>query len=196
MANTRTEDLRVRKTKKSLNNAFVTLLQEHSFDQLTVNELCDAAGIRRATFYKHFADKFAFLNYYVSTLRDRFDNIIWKASAGETSSYTDYFVAYAMRLIDFISENVVIVENLMNSNLLPSLITIVAEQNYRDTRDRLEEASESGCLKLIASPETVSAMLVGGISTTVFAWLKSGRARSKELVAKEVGTFIQRVLAN
>ena len=196
MANTRTEDLRVRKTKKSLNNAFVTLLQEHSFDQLTVNELCDAAGIRRATFYKHFADKFAFLTYYVSTLRDRFDNIIWKSSADETTSYTDYFIAYAMRLIDFISENIVIVENLMNSNLLPSLITIVAEQNYRDTRDRLEEASEAGQLKLIASPETVSAMLVGGISTTVFAWLKSGRARSKEIVAQEVGTFIQRVLAN
>lgn len=196
MANTRVEDLRVRKTKKALNDAFVALLCERSFDEITVNELCDAAGIRRATFYKHFADKFAFLTYYVSTLRDRFDNIIWKSAGGDTANYSDYFVAYAMRLIDFISENAVIIENFTSSNLLPSLITIVAEQNFRDTRDRLAAASEAGQLKLIASPETVSAMLVGAVSTTVFAWLKTGRKRSKELVASEIATFIQRVLAD
>ena len=195
MASIRVEDLRVRKTKKALNDAFVALLRERSFDQITVNELCDAAGIRRATFYKHFADKFAFLTYYVSTLRDRFDNIIWKPAGGATSNYTDYFVAYAMRLIDFVSENTAIIENLMSSNLLPSLITIVAEQNYRDTRDRLAAACEAGQMKLIASPETVSAMLVGAVSTTVFAWLKTGRERSAETVASEIATFIQRVLA-
>ena len=197
MASIKAEDLRVRKTKKALNDAFVSLLREKGFDQLTVNELCDKAGIRRATFYKHFADKFAFLTFYVSTLRDRFDNIIWRsANAGSSAPhYSDYFVAYAMRLIDFISENTSIIENLMNSNLLPSLITIVAEQNYKDTLERLTTASDAGHIKLIASPETLSAMLVGGVSTTVFACLKTGRAKPTQVIAGEIAVFIQRVLA-
>ena len=54
-------DLRIRKTYKALCDAFVTILEKKRFDDLTVNELCDEATIRRATFYKHFADMISFL---------------------------------------------------------------------------------------------------------------------------------------
>ena len=50
-------DLRIRKPYKALCDAFVTILEKKRFDDLTVNELCDEAMIRRATFYKHFADQ-------------------------------------------------------------------------------------------------------------------------------------------
>ena len=51
-------DLRIYKTYKALHEAFTEILEHKSFEDLTVNELCDKAMIRRATFYKHFADKF------------------------------------------------------------------------------------------------------------------------------------------
>lgn len=41
-------DLRIRKTYKALCDAFVTILEKKRFDDLTVNELCDEATIRRA----------------------------------------------------------------------------------------------------------------------------------------------------
>ena len=72
------EDLRVRKTKKALFDAFIKLLSQKPFDEITVNELCDEAGVRRATFYKHYSDKFDFLTAYVRLLRDRIDRMIWK----------------------------------------------------------------------------------------------------------------------
>ncbi len=196
MSDKKQEDLRVRKTKKALCEAFVQLLHEKNFDELTVNELCDRAGIRRATFYKHYADKFAFLSAYVHTLRDRFDSIVWKPASEKCGApdYSQYFVSYAMRLIDFISRHLTIIENLMNSNLLPSLITIVAEQNYVDTYERLQQCISNGNLKLLTSPETVAGMLVGGVSTTVFAWLKTGREKPAAKLAEEVGIFIHRVL--
>ena len=190
------EDLRVKKTKKALNESFVALLNEKSFDDITVNELCDRAGIRRATFYKHYADKFAFLAAYVHTLRDRFDTIVWNSTVEESdgSDYSEYFVAYAMRLISFVSRNTTIIDNLLKSNLLPSLITIVAEQNYRDTLERLNNRVETGKLKLLTSPETVAGMFVGGVSTVVFAWLKTGRIKPADKLAEEVGAYIHRVL--
>ena len=43
-------DLRIRKPYKALCDAFVTILEKKRFDDLTVNELCDEAMIRRATF--------------------------------------------------------------------------------------------------------------------------------------------------
>ena len=53
----RKEDLRVRKTKKAIAEAFMALLEEKNYDEITVNELCDRAGVRRTTFYKHYKDK-------------------------------------------------------------------------------------------------------------------------------------------
>lgn len=56
-------DLRIRKTYKALCDAFVTILEKKRFDDLTVNELCDEAMIRRAAFHKHFADKYDFFSF-------------------------------------------------------------------------------------------------------------------------------------
>ncbi len=53
-------DLRIQKTYAALTGAFIDLLQIKSFEQITVKELCDNAIVRTATFYNHFADKYAF----------------------------------------------------------------------------------------------------------------------------------------
>lgn len=58
-------DLRVQKTYTSLIKAFEELLQEKAFEKISVKELCDAAVIRRPTFYKHFLDKYDFLTFFV-----------------------------------------------------------------------------------------------------------------------------------
>ena len=56
-------DLRIQKTYQALHNAFTILLEEKNFEEITVNELCDAAMIRRTTFYKHFADKYEYFQF-------------------------------------------------------------------------------------------------------------------------------------
>lgn len=55
-------DVRVRRTYKQLSDALLRLLAKKSFDEITVLEICSEAEVHRATFYKHFVDKFDFLN--------------------------------------------------------------------------------------------------------------------------------------
>ncbi|MBQ6093008.1 MAG: TetR family transcriptional regulator [Clostridia bacterium] len=57
-------DVRVRKTYQLLFDALKELLREKSFEELSVLEICETAGIHRATFYKHFVDKYDFLDRY------------------------------------------------------------------------------------------------------------------------------------
>ena len=45
-------------TKTAINTALTQLLQEVGFEQLTVRQLCQRAGINRGTFYLHYQDKF------------------------------------------------------------------------------------------------------------------------------------------
>lgn len=47
----------------TFSGALLELLQEKSFDRVTVNELCIKTGIPRATYYNYFDDKYDLLDY-------------------------------------------------------------------------------------------------------------------------------------
>lgn len=185
------EDLRVRRTKKALFDAFMKLLSEKPFDEITVNELCDVAGIRRATFYKHYSDKYDFLTAYTCLLRDRFDRIIWKSEKPVLNS--DYYVEYAKRLIYFVNENSTAVDNLYKSYLFPSIIAIVLQQNYKNTCERLRISVASG-MELPASVETVAVSCTGAVAACISRWLEEGKKTDPDQVAEEVGIVISNIL--
>jgi AcrR family transcriptional regulator len=50
-------DRRVVRTRDTLGDALVELMQEKSFDEITVQEVLDRAGVGRSTFYAHYRDK-------------------------------------------------------------------------------------------------------------------------------------------
>jgi AcrR family transcriptional regulator len=52
-----TADRRVRKSQTALREAFVSLVLEHGYEAVTIEEIAERADVARATFYKHFADK-------------------------------------------------------------------------------------------------------------------------------------------
>src|SRR5699024_11245548 len=58
-------DLRIQKYYKSLIENFEGLLNEKEFEKISVTEICDAAMIRRPTFYQHFLDKYDFLTFFI-----------------------------------------------------------------------------------------------------------------------------------
>lgn len=51
------KDLRVTRTKKMIAEAFINLLFEKRFSQITIQEIADKAMINRNTFYLHYKDK-------------------------------------------------------------------------------------------------------------------------------------------
>ncbi len=51
------EDRRIKRSKKALRAALISLMEEKGFEAITVNDLCGAADLNRGTFYNHFSDK-------------------------------------------------------------------------------------------------------------------------------------------
>jgi AcrR family transcriptional regulator len=51
-------DLRVRRTHKLLQEAMIELITEKGFDAITVGDIAERAMINRATFYRHYEDKY------------------------------------------------------------------------------------------------------------------------------------------
>jgi AcrR family transcriptional regulator len=59
-------DPRMRRTRQMLQMALRTLMQTRSFDEISVQDITEAATISRATFYDHYADKYALLGALVA----------------------------------------------------------------------------------------------------------------------------------
>ncbi len=55
-------DPRVKRTRNLIQQAFLELLAEKGFHAISVQDITERAEVNRATFYAHFADKFALLN--------------------------------------------------------------------------------------------------------------------------------------
>ncbi len=51
-------DLRVRRTQKLIREAFLALIEEQSFDAITVGEIASRAMVSRTAFYRYYQDKY------------------------------------------------------------------------------------------------------------------------------------------
>lgn len=60
-------DPRIRRTRHLLQSSLGNLLETRPFEDLSVQDITDAATVNRATFYDHYPDKFALLECMVAT---------------------------------------------------------------------------------------------------------------------------------
>ncbi len=150
------EDLRVIKTRNALFDAFQELLEKKDFDNITVNELCEKAMVRRATFYKHFMDKYDFFGYYCRRVQDEFIEKYRSADHGPGS----YFESLTGELLDFYTEKEALVRHVVQSGAYPGLLDIVGDTIYRDVLEMIR-SGVVGSSEL--RPEDRATFFAGGV---------------------------------
>ena len=64
----KTEDLRVRRTRKLLQQALIELTGEKGFANVTVHDIAERAMVNRSTFYRHYLDKYDLLRQYIEAI--------------------------------------------------------------------------------------------------------------------------------
>jgi len=65
-------DRRVLRTRDTLGDALIALMQEKCFDEITVQDVLDRAGVGRSTFYVHYSDK---NDLFLSDVEDFLENV-------------------------------------------------------------------------------------------------------------------------
>ena len=78
------EDPRITRTRRLLHQALLELMMEKSFQAITIQDIADRATVNRVTFYSHFQDKHALLEYSIRELfKERLQNQL-----SETAPFT------------------------------------------------------------------------------------------------------------
>ncbi len=76
------EDLRVRRTRKLLQKALLEVASEKGFSHVTVRDITERAMVNRATFYRHYQDKYDLLTHYMEELSELIDSDKGEESLG------------------------------------------------------------------------------------------------------------------
>ena len=68
------DDLRVQRTHKLILDALIELTIQKGFSNITVSDITRHAGINRATFYRHYRDKFDLIDQYAQAVYELVDS--------------------------------------------------------------------------------------------------------------------------
>lgn len=77
-----------RKTKQLIQTSFIHILEEKSFDSITVGDITKTAQINRGTFYLHYQDKFDLLDRIEQQLFEDLGNHIDELQSRYSSTHT------------------------------------------------------------------------------------------------------------
>jgi AcrR family transcriptional regulator len=94
-------DPRVRRTRQMLVQAFTELIHEKEFKSITIQDITARADVNRSTFYSHFPDKFALLDYKI---RQEFRAEIEKRTLNACHFSVDNLRALIVTVCEFIRE--------------------------------------------------------------------------------------------
>ena len=180
-------DLRVRKTYAALNRAFTSLLSQKPYERISVAELCEAAEIRRTTFYKHFRDKDAFFSAFVSALRIDLTGEGESSAAATESPDPAAFadapspasraarLAIIRRLADFLLAHEAMMDNVMRSSMAGAMFLVICDNLACAVRDRYDGDGLSDEER--AGIRRASEFAAGGIVRLMMLWWDSADRR-------------------
>lgn len=173
-------DRRVRKTRRVLHEALVTLILERGWDAVSVSDVCEKADVGRSTFYVHFADKENLLLSGFDELHSAMEQI--RASAKVPFGFLGPLAAHAAE----------------NGRLVQALLGRQSGQRvqwrFRDVLASLVEAE----LKLLKVPKgartTMTHFIAGGAAEVLMGWLDHPEGVGAEKLASELRQLARAVV--
>jgi AcrR family transcriptional regulator len=191
------DDPRVRRTRLVIRDAFLDLVDLRGFNAITIGEIAQRAGVNRATFYRHYADKYALV-----------EDIYEQASAALSSELgppgleldaidPEPTPAAWVQLFAHFERHAAIYRALLGKNGSAWFATRMRDsiQGALLERERQRELlpAHQGKPRQTRMPKDIGALLIATLATGVVAWwLEHGDSYSPEQIATWFRIFVLR----
>jgi AcrR family transcriptional regulator len=168
-------DPRILRSRKMLMEALRSLLNRKEFDDISIQEIADEAGLNRATFYLHYPDKNALLQAMTDA---RFRDLIARRGV----SFTDCdgaLRAIALGVCDYLAETAGCPSQLTKMPLESSIIPV------------LEGIFEEGAIKHGLTPTAETQLLASTAAWAIFGAARRWFQTPERIPAEEMAVKIE-----
>ena len=166
-------------SKQWLLESFYKLLEEKSFQEISISEISKNAGLDRRTFYRHFISKEELLEQYCQTIISEFTAILLKQGTINKSKVTIAYFSFWGNHLDFL--------NLLQRDNLLFFLLKELEQLLAITRKTVMPGiKESSITK---EEHYALAFHIGGFFNLLVKWLSQGAIESPEEMAEIIQTL-------
>ncbi|WP_227394908.1 TetR/AcrR family transcriptional regulator [Jeotgalibacillus aurantiacus] len=179
------QDLRVKKTKKAIHDALITLVKEKDFSRISVRDLCETAEINRGTFYLHYLDKFDLLEQLQQELLDRLWQIVTirlTEKMHQLSSKPDILLLFATELFTYVDQEADTFYMLLVDAIDPSFQEKIKDLIKRNMLRLTDHETVSTAVPIDYVMAYVTSAAVGILQH----WLQRGRTNPPEELARMI----------
>lgn len=178
-------DRRILKTQESLKRAVIELMAEKNFDDITIQDIADQANVNRGTIYLHYQDKYDLLDQIMENQINELKEMdSWACELEWADALIPYF--------EYFEKNYLFFSTMLASKGAPSSFRTRLLASFMEGF-KGEIDKESG--KNADFIEDVMLQYAGTAYVGVIEWwIRNGMPHSPKVMAKQVGTLLERSL--
>ena len=186
-----------RETKEKIFQAAKRILQKKGYEELSIKNICEEAGVSNGSFYHHFKTKDDLLSYYIEDQPQIDPNLLELPESvagvreGIIQVYMNY-VRYCQELgVEFMAEYYDTKNQALNASIRTERpYPIVTVQTY------VEKAVEAGIVRLNEEIDEFTTDIRMIVIGNVFEWcIKHGQADFEGNMSRSLGKYLDAVLS-
>lgn len=178
-------DIRIVKTRRAIQTAFLKLMKEKGFAAITVKDIIQEAEINRSTFYAHYEDKYDLLNNIENVLLNRINGIEIEADVFRTDEIDEAFEDIIRDRAQMLIENGQLLALLFSEKGDPTFAGKLGDSIYR----LWESAEVSG--RFILPDQYAMAVMIGMLTGLFSEWIRGGFRESADEFSSLVVTTVR-----
>jgi AcrR family transcriptional regulator len=179
-----TLDPRIRRTRHLLQQALQKLLKEKEFEEISVQDITEAATVNRATFYDHYTDKFGLLECMVAS---DFHELLAEREVQFDGSCSSGLRSIVLAVCDYLARmQGPDCQRQSQPHMEAAIVAVV--------RRILVDGLKLHAPKSAVSPEMIAAAASWAIYGAAKEWAQTPDRRSSEEIAGIVSTLVTPIL--
>ena len=176
-------DRRIAKTRKSLGAALFELLQNNSWNGISIQQICDTANVSRASFYAHFDTKVALLDSIIE--QQLF--VVSQPNLSPTDGRT--YLIFLTWLIDHITSNKRLFSRIAQD---PEAQPVLSRFKTALTKELVTALKKDN----LFTNNTAVAFILGGTFDALIMWSRDWKIKQLPQLKIDILAYASRVIGN
>ncbi|NEN83595.1 TetR/AcrR family transcriptional regulator [Paenibacillus elgii] len=179
-------DRRIIKTRQAIMEAFVGLMEEQSFEKITIHAIADRANVNRGTVYLHFTDKYDLLDQCIET----YLQLLYESCMPDGDPSIVAANALLLRTFEFLERHASIYSTLITSKGIPAFRKRMIAMMERGIEEHIKSCGLSPGL----NREILVQFLAAAVAGLVEWWIVQSMPYTPKEMVEQLMLILERNL--